>query len=379
VIWQVPAYYGAQSLLFLLHPFLILIALSIVPWRAAVVGTLWRPIWMFAGINALVVLGQRARMAAGGDFSADLLVGCFNDAHSQAVFSFTLVLLLLSSAGWSAGRRAVVMRYGLAVLCLLSGLASQDQKATGILAVLLAGAAVVRVARSRITETRVALALMGILAGALVIGVFASASRAAHFMSSVVTGNLEERVREGRYEGLNFVADLGLVEMAADYTRLAGQLPAALFLGFGPGNFGSPAALTRFARGEGPGEIRRLFWRESTDDAELAALGELRLLGLSARASLPGIVLGECGIPALLVFLMLLCLPLLIRVRSGRSCAKRDSLFWLKCAYLAIVMQSALNTLGAWDNGPATTAIMCGFAGYLARSSPARPDTAPVR
>jgi hypothetical protein len=41
-------------------------------------------------------------------------------------------------------------------------------------------------------------------------------------------------------------------------------------------------------------------------------------------------------------------------------------LFWLKAAYLGVIAQSAITTLGAWDNDVVLTLLIVGFASALA-------------
>ncbi len=166
------------------------------------------------------------------------------------------------------------------------------------------------------------------------------------------------------------LGDLGVVRMMEDFWRLSAEHPSAAFIGTGPANYGSPAALTRVDKGEAAPEVEELFWREVASERELIATGELLLLGLSAKTSILGVLLGEYGCLALIVFLYLLVWPLTLvaGAEADGDLDTRHRLFWLKMAYLAVVVQACISTLGAWDNDPAITVLMVGFAGLLGAS-----------
>jgi len=152
----------------------------------------------------------------------------------------------------------------------------------------------------------------------------------------------------------------------------------AVVLGLGPSNYGSPAALTRLDRGSASAATRELFWWERMKETELSSAGELRLLGLSAKTSLPGVVLGEYGYIALLAFLYLSFWPFFIVPRAPRESpggiAWGSRLLWLKAAYLGVIVQAAISTLGSWDNDVVLTLLLVGFAAVLAgRDRPTAP------
>jgi hypothetical protein len=93
------------------------------------------------------------------------------------------------------------------------------------------------------------------------------------------------------------------------------------------------------------------------------------LLGLSAKTSVVGVALGEYGCLGLGVFVCLFLWPLFITGGSTDVDARRR-LFWLKLAYLAVMLQSMLSTLGAWDNDVVLTLLMAGFASFVAVREP---------
>ena len=90
---------------------------------------------------------------------------------------------------------------------------------------------------------------------------------------------------------------------------------------------------------------------------------------VSAKTSLAGVVLGEYGFIALIAFLYLLLWPFSIvgRAPDERSdgVARGSRLFWLKVAYLGLIVQAAISTLGSWDNDVVLTLLLVGFASVL--------------
>jgi hypothetical protein len=322
---------------------------------------------------ALVIVQWWSARAAGINYSPDAIIGLFNDAHQQATFAYTAAVLSLACLAPPRPWPRRIAWAGYAALNIFVGFVSQGQKATGTELVVVAIAALVAILQSRARLTRVAIALP--VAGILLAGaLFGAGSLLWGRAAAVVTGNLLGRLKDGGYQGLAFVGDLGVVQMIGDFTRLSVTDPTVVFVGMGPSNFGSPAALTRLNRGDATRSSREMFWREVASEAQLASSGELRLLGLSAKTSVLGVLLGEYGGIALLAFLYLLAWPLTLSPRGDSDAVRR--LFWLKVAYVGVVLQSVLSTLGAWDNDVVMTILMAGFAGALAYRPAALPGPA---
>ena len=366
----VPSYFAAQSLLFVLRPALLLLILTGFSWERSTAPRLWTLVVWFSLANAGLVLSQWWSVSAtGDDYSADAIIGLFHDAHQQATFAYTVAVLSLSCL---ARRSTWWRRIFWACFCGLNafvGFLSQGQKATGIAIGVVIMAAVIGIVRSRARLTRVATLLPATALVALAAVPLAAGTLFWSRATVVVSGNLLERLEDGGYQGMAFLRDLGVVQMVGDFEELSADNARIVFLGIGPSNFGSPAALTRLENGDAAPRSRELFWREVAKEEELVASGELRLLGLSAKTSILGVLLGEYGCIALLAFLYLLVWPLFLAPRDGPDTLDIDTargLFWLKVAYVGLVLQSLLSTLGAWDNDVVTTILIAGFASVLA-------------
>jgi len=365
LLWQAPPYLAGQSLYFVCRPALILVVLC--SWPGWPTNRVWPPVLVFGVANALTALGQSSALARVGRYNdADAIIGLLNDAHQQATFSYTLALLLIgmrhdrSSVLFRAGRQALI------VLCLIAGFASQGQKATGALVVILLMAATLRVFQSRRRIRRVLAVAPPAIAAILIVSSLAAGAVLWHAMSLAVAGNLSDRLTRGRYRGVDFIGDIGAVGMIDDFITVSRGEPLTVLVGLGPASFGSPAALTRFAAGDVPPRLKEVFFRETMNETQLAGAGELRLLGLSAKTGVFGVVLGEYGAIGLLCFLCATALPFFARARTAEGAR---FLFWLKWAYAAVVVQSMLSTLGAWDNDVVMTVLMVGFAGHLSPES----------
>ena len=371
--WSVAAYDAAQSILFLLRPAALLLIFTAFPWdrRSSLAP---RAVVAFAILNIGVVLrAWLAARATGPGYSADAILGLFHDAHQQATFSYSVALVAVAcAAGATTGRDRLAWIAFIAANAL-AGFVSQAQKSTGLEIAVFLGALAILVLRSRARLLRlVQLAPAAALTVLLALTV-ASGTTIWTSAAELVTGNLQQRLEEGGYRGLAFVEDLGAVRMARDFTWLSARTPETLVVGAGPANYGSPAALRRVEQGHASALIRELFWWEAAKESELVNAGELRLLGLSAKTSLPGIVLGELGCLALLAFLPLLVGPLTILARLDLGADERRRLFWLKTAYVGVIAQSVVNTLGAWDNDVVLTLLFAGFAGMVAVRGPREP------
>ncbi len=364
-----PPYYAAQAAFFLIRPAALLLLFTAFAWCPDTAGAVWTPVVVYSVANIARVAVQAVPVIRGGGLvSADGVIGLFNDAHAQATFSYGVALLLLgrSLAGLTLWRR--VAWAALIGANLLAGFVSQGQKATGVLAGVIVLGVFVQLLRSRRWLRRsLPLATAATAVLALLIMSPARSDLGGKAMTAV-TGNLIDVIRLGGYRATAFVNDIGIVRMVREYLDIATGQPAVLAVGLGPSGFGSPAALTRVSKGDAPPRIARLFWWEVTGDQELARMGELRLLGLSAKTSLPGVVLGEYGCLGLAAFLVLVVWPFFIPPPDDREAARR--MYWLKMAYLFVVLQSVLNALGSWDNDVVLTVIMAGFASFQARSRP---------
>jgi hypothetical protein len=178
-----------------------------------------------------------------------------------------------------------------------------------------------------------------------------------------LTGNLQDRLQQN-YKERNFISDIGIVQMATFYAEKTIQNPFTLVIGLGPSNYGTPAALTKISKGDAPLWVSSFFQWEVSDAVDLAKNDNLQLLGLSAKTSVFGSVLGELGLPSALAFILLTTWPLLIRLPLDRTRKDDQFLFWLKMAYLAVVLQSGLNVLGAWDNDMVLTPLIAGLVIY---------------
>lgn len=366
-----PFYYAAQSIWFVLRPAVLLLVLMGVSWDGRLRPWLIRAIVLFTLANAALVIAQWLVVrAAGPEYAADRIIGLFHDAHQQAAFGYTAALLSLAGAAAGSTRWRQLAWLGLAVLNVLVGFVSQGQKATGIAAGVLVLAVAVLVLRSRRRLVRVLVMVPVAVLASLLFLLVSSGAGSLTTARELITGNLEGRLSGGGYRGLAFVRDLGVVRMFEDFGALSAADPATIVLGVGPSNYGSPAAMTRLDRGLASPATRDLFWWEVMKEPELIAIGELRLLGLSAKTSLVGVVLGEYGCIAVLAFLYVLLWPLWIPDQAVHArpaaIAWGSRLFWLKTAYLAVVLQAAVATLGAWDNDVVLTLLLVGFASVMA-------------
>lgn len=365
-----PPYFAAQSLLFVLRPALLLLVLTGFSWARSAAPRLWTIVVWFSLANAGLVLAQWwFPGATTADLSADAISGLLHDAHQQATFAYTVAVLSLSRVARRSTWRRRMLWACFCGLNAFAGFLSQGQKATGIVIGVVLMAAVVGVLRSRARLTRVAALLPATALVALVALPLTAGTLLWTDTAIVVSGNLRQRLQEGGYGVVTFLGDLGVVQMFEDFEQLSADDARVLFMGVGPSNFGSPAALTRVNSGDAPRRSQELFWREATKEEELVAKGELRLLGLSAKTSILGVLLGEYGCIALLAFLYLLVWPLFLVPRHAHDGSHVDaarSLFWLKVAYLGLVLQAMLSTLGAWDNDVVMTILIAGFADVLA-------------
>lgn len=371
LVWSVPPYYAVQAVYFLVRPFLVLVIFALVVEHAPDFQAPWRAWKAFSVINAALVLGAYAAARAQGPVaSADMFIGLLNDAHQQATFSYTMVLVLIGLGPVATSVRARLWWTGLIALNLAAGYASQGQKATGVLVAVLLAAGVVRILQSRSRLARVAAVAPWALSAAILLGVSAVGITLWMGTVSVVTGNLMARLADERGRDLDLVRNIGAVAMIRDYVAVTDDLPLVLAIGAGPASFGSPAALTRMSRGEGDARLSDVFWRDTAAERELVRSDELRLLGLSTRTGVIGIALGEYGPLGLLTFLTLVGMPLLLRVHHGADAVTRRAFYWVRLAYLAILLQSIISTLGAWDNDVTMTLIAAGLAtGVVARTT----------
>lgn len=366
---RVPPYYALQSLWFVLRPALLLLILTAARWDRRGSIQPWSLVVVFVLANAAVVLVQWVAARGTGDrYSEDAFIGLFHDAHQQATFGYTAALLSLAVLTTASTWPRRLLWMAMTALNILVGFVSQGQKATGVEAGALLLAVAIGLVRSRARLRQVvALAPFPSLAILLVV-VLSSGAAVWTRAEELVSGNLLNRLEDGGYRGAAFLQDLGVVRMLADFWQLSAADPRIVFVGAGPSNFGSPAALARVDQGTALPVIQRLFWWEATREQALAEAGELRLLGLSAKTSLVGVLLGEYGCVALLAFLYLLLWPLTLAVRGSigefdTGAARR--LFWLKIAYFGLVAQSVVSTLGAWDNDVVVTILIAGFAAFL--------------
>jgi len=365
-----PPYYAAQAMFFLVRPAALLLLFTAFRWDPARPGALWTPVLGYSAVNICVVAGEAVTVARGaGKISADVVIGLFNDAHQQATFSFTIALLLL---GCGCSGLTWRRRCGWAALVagnMMAGYLSQGQKATGIVVSVLVLAGGIRLLQSRRRLRRALVAAAVLVLATTLVAISPAGSATGSKAVAMVTGNLFSRIDKGRYQVGAFVHDIGVVRMFGDYLQIARDTPQVLLVGLGPGSFGSPAALTRVSTHEAPPDIANLFWWENADVMRLKHAGQLRLLGLSAKTSVIGVALGEYGCLGLGAFVCLFLWPLFITGGSTDVDARRR-LFWLKLAYVALMLQSILSTLGAWDNDVVLTLLMAGFASFVASRGP---------
>lgn len=364
LVWRVHAYYAAQSMFFVLRPALLFLLFASLSWGLSDYRRVLKFIFTYGVLNALVTLYQQVVLWRSGEyFSADAMIGLFNDAHQQATFSYALVLLLLGCRGSFRGRTRRIVWLALVGLYLLAAYVSQGQKATAIFAVVLGLGLAWRILRHRRRLALIVSASYVMLLVLTVVFLLGAGGDLFNRAIIVLTGNLSDRLAQD-YRGRNFLGDLGVLQMVTYYRERALDDPVVAFVGLGPSNFGSPACLAKVAKGSSDPWQRRYFWWETAVESELIRASELRLLGLSARTSVFGVALGELGLLGFAAFLPLTLWPLRIRPPQGAEPMARDQFFWSRMAYLFVVLQAAVSTLGAWDHDVMFTVLLAGMAAW---------------
>ena len=366
LVWHTPLYYTWQSLYFFLRPALLFLLLRSLHWVVLDYLYLLKFIFVFGMANAVVTTYQQVVLWQSGQyFSADAMIGLFNDAHQQATVSYVIVFLLLASRDifrrrWQRGVWMVLIG-----LNVFAAYIAQAQKTTGFFIVVLVGAVFWLVLRRKKWLSRAVVATPLAVLFLLVVMLAGWGGKLGERAFEATTGNFADLVAR-RYGGVDWLADVGLVQMFDDYSQRAIANPVVLIVGLGPSNYGSPASLTRVAKGDAEPWVRQFyFWESLESDAQrIIEGGGMRLAGLSAKTSVVGSSLGELGLLGFAAFAFLSLAPLGVTLPATWDPVQRTMLFWIKAAYLFILLQSALSNLGTWDNDVAITLIMAGLAAF---------------
>ncbi len=345
-------YYALQSYVFLLRPVLLWVLFRRYPPRRRVYRRRLRLAVAFGAASALVALYQA--ISPGQVTWGDQITGLFLHSHAQAMFGFALVLLLLAFPE-AFGNRLV--RAAVVGLLLAGALLGRNDKATLLfVALCLAGVLLLSLFRRRLILTLLALGLLAGAGGAVV----SRSSELRVLVRRSLVGNLDELLVNYGASLRRVAGDVGLVQMVNYYGQRAAQDPVIAMAGFGPGNFGSPGSLAKFAAGMGyPWQQAFFAWDVDFDRSR----DEPRLQAISYHTSLAGVALGELGVLGALPFAALVLQPLLHRQR-GQPASLRRRRVGLKLAYALLLGVSMVATASsaAWENELVMTLIMAGLS-----------------
>jgi hypothetical protein len=345
LFYHPPLYDALQSLFVFIRPLLLFFIFASLDLDPEDYRTLLKPVIAWGILSALVAIYQ----CVINQFRiGDTIWGLLLDAHHQAIFSYSLALLLLGD------RSIIPWRWlRLAVISLLFVIAfiAINAKATGALILLLGVTYLAsRFSRRQILGFMLFIPILLLVGAYIVFGSNAWVARLRY----ALTGGLPNILQD--YQGRSIVNDIGVYQMSRYYLTQTALDPLVGAIGLGLSNYGSPAMLSRLRRGGGE------LWQRQFFAFDYYALppDELLLHGLSYRSSLYGTILGETGFVGFSIWFFLASLPLAFRLPA--SPAQRRRTFWVRLAYLMILLSAVVTWSGSWDVDLATLVVMMGLA-----------------